>query len=651
MATARLAALAFASALLVLLTACSTQHEANTRRRHRYPHPRSRDSAAAGRGEEALPGRLAQWQPRRRVLLAARRQARKPGDARLREGRERLRRRHAGAHQGARNQGLQRDHRPPAAGRLHRAVSHERLLVLPPLRDRQGISHLRAPQGHAGRARRNPAERQRDWRRATTSSKSATSPSAPTASSWPGPKTPSAAGSTSSRSWTSPRTRSSPSRCPTWKTTSSGPATTRPSSTSRRIRRRCSGSACAAIASTAPTTPTSPRIRWSGTQKTRASTRSSTRTKDEKYLLIHTQSTVSTEVWYADAASTKLEFKMFLPRERDHEYQVEHANGRWIVRTNCQAKNFRIVEVTHGAEGDRDEVEGHRRASRRRVRRRVRRVAAISSPSRNIRAACASCASVPGTAATDVFVTADEPSYTMALDVNREFDSDKLRYTYHVHGDAAHHLRLRLQDRQARVAQARAGARRLRPGQLRHRVRLGHGARRHEGAGEHRVPQDHAARRHRAAAADRLWLVRLHVRSGVLLPAAVAARSRLRRRHRAHPRRPGDGPRLVRERQAAQQEELVHGLHRRDALARGQQVHRPEARVRDRPLGRRPAHGRHRQHGARRITAGIVTGVPFVDVVTTMLDEIHSAHHQRVRRVGQSEGEGVLRLHAVVFAV
>ena len=29
----------------------------------------------------------------------------------------------------------------------HRAVSHERLLVLPALRDRQGISHLCAPQG------------------------------------------------------------------------------------------------------------------------------------------------------------------------------------------------------------------------------------------------------------------------------------------------------------------------------------------------------------------------------------------------------------------------------------------------------------------------------------------------------------------------
>ncbi len=67
------------------------------------------------------------------------------------------------------------------------------------------------------------------------------------------------------------------------------------------------------------------------------------RTKDEKFIIIHTQSTVSTEVWYADATAKKLEFKLFLARERDHEYQVEHANGDWIVRTNWQAKNFRIV--------------------------------------------------------------------------------------------------------------------------------------------------------------------------------------------------------------------------------------------------------------------------------------------------------------------
>ena len=35
-----------------------------------------------------------------------------------------------------------------------RSVSHERLLVLPPLRDRQGVSDLRAPQGNEGSAPR-----------------------------------------------------------------------------------------------------------------------------------------------------------------------------------------------------------------------------------------------------------------------------------------------------------------------------------------------------------------------------------------------------------------------------------------------------------------------------------------------------------------
>ena len=77
------------------------------------------------------------------------------------------------------------------------------------------------------------------------------------------------------------------------------------------------------------------------------------KTKDDKYLWIGTQSTVSSEMWYADANDPKLRFKLFLPRERDHEYQAEHVDGRWIVRTNYLAKNFRIVEVRVGAEGDR----------------------------------------------------------------------------------------------------------------------------------------------------------------------------------------------------------------------------------------------------------------------------------------------------------
>ncbi|HEV7606584.1 MAG TPA: S9 family peptidase [Steroidobacteraceae bacterium] len=158
------------------------------------------------------------------------------------------------------------------------------------------------------------------------------------------------------------------------------------------------------------------------------------RTKDEKYVLIHTQSTVSSEVWYADSNDPNLEFKMFLPRERDHEYQVEHANGRWVVRTNWQAKNFRIVEVPHGAEADRTkwkDVVAHRDdafVDAYDVARDFLTIEEHSGGLRKLR--IRPWPKGNAKPAADIFVTADEPSYTMSLDTNREFDSDKLRYTY-----------------------------------------------------------------------------------------------------------------------------------------------------------------------------------------------------------------------------
>jgi oligopeptidase B len=152
------------------------------------------------------------------------------------------------------------------------------------------------------------------------------------------------------------------------------------------------------------------------------------RTKDEKYLLIHTQSTVSSEVWYADSAAKKIAFKIFLPRERDHEYQVEHAKDRWIVRTNWQAKNFRIVEVPSGAEGDRTkwkDVVAHRDDAFVDAYDVARNFLSIEEHSGGLRKL-----RIRPWKGEDIFVAADEPSYTMSLDVNREYNSDKLRYTY-----------------------------------------------------------------------------------------------------------------------------------------------------------------------------------------------------------------------------
>ena len=157
------------------------------------------------------------------------------------------------------------------------------------------------------------------------------------------------------------------------------------------------------------------------------------RTKDEKYLLIHTQSTVSSEVRYADASSAKLAFKVFLPAERDHEYQVEHANGRWLVRTNYQAKNFRIVAVKPGDEGNRakwQDVVAHRDDAFIDAFDVSRKFLTVEEHSNGLRKLRIRPWGHDNDASKDVFVTADEPSYTMSLDVNREFDNDDLRYTY-----------------------------------------------------------------------------------------------------------------------------------------------------------------------------------------------------------------------------
>ena len=76
-------------------------------------------------------------------------------------------------------------------------------------------------------------------------------------------------------------------------------------------------------------------------------------TKDERYLMITAQSTVSTELRYARADDPELLFQVFLPRERDHEYDADHLDGRWIIRSNWQAPNFRLLEARVGEEGDR----------------------------------------------------------------------------------------------------------------------------------------------------------------------------------------------------------------------------------------------------------------------------------------------------------
>ena len=152
-------------------------------------------------------------------------------------------------------------------------------------------------------------------------------------------------------------------------------------------------------------------------------------TKDERYILIFAQSTVSTEWRYADAADPDLAFRVFLPRAREHEYHIDHLAGRWIIRSNWQAPNFRLLEAKVGDEGDRanwKEFVAHRDDAFVHgfdVFKDFLAIEERSGAMRKIRIR-------PWSGDEDFFIAADEPAYTTALGQNAEIDTHIVRYEY-----------------------------------------------------------------------------------------------------------------------------------------------------------------------------------------------------------------------------
>jgi oligopeptidase B len=72
------------------------------------------------------------------------------------------------------------------------------------------------------------------------------------------------------------------------------------------------------------------------------------RSRDDRFICIVVESTVSSELRYAPAADPR-GFTVLAPRERDVEYDADHHGGRWVVRTNAPgadgtvATNFRLA--------------------------------------------------------------------------------------------------------------------------------------------------------------------------------------------------------------------------------------------------------------------------------------------------------------------
>lgn len=73
------------------------------------------------------------------------------------------------------------------------------------------------------------------------------------------------------------------------------------------------------------------------------------RTRDGHFLLLESASHTTSESRFLAADNPEGQFEVIAEREDEHEYYVDHRLGLWFIRTNDKGRNFRLVTVPVGS--------------------------------------------------------------------------------------------------------------------------------------------------------------------------------------------------------------------------------------------------------------------------------------------------------------
>lgn len=75
------------------------------------------------------------------------------------------------------------------------------------------------------------------------------------------------------------------------------------------------------------------------------------RTRDGKFIVLESASHTTSESRVLAADQPERAFALIAPREDEHEYSIDHRNGLWFIRTNDKGRNFRLVTASVSAPG------------------------------------------------------------------------------------------------------------------------------------------------------------------------------------------------------------------------------------------------------------------------------------------------------------
>jgi oligopeptidase B len=159
------------------------------------------------------------------------------------------------------------------------------------------------------------------------------------------------------------------------------------------------------------------------------------RTRDGKFIVMESASHTTSESWVLAATEPEGQFTLISPRQDEHEYSIDHRNGLWFIRTNDRGRNFRLVTAPE-ATPDREhwtERIPHREGVM------IEEVALFAG----FFVACEREGGLPRLrvwrfesaesgpeAAPASEITFPEPTYSALPHINRIFDSPTFRYAY-----------------------------------------------------------------------------------------------------------------------------------------------------------------------------------------------------------------------------
>ena len=151
-------------------------------------------------------------------------------------------------------------------------------------------------------------------------------------------------------------------------------------------------------------------------------------TKSEKYIFIISQATLSSELSYISADAPDKPFVLFQQRMKDVLYNVDHANDKFYVRTNKNAKNFKLMTTSENTTGVENWKEFIKHDNKVLIQGfdLFKDYLAINERKNGL-----TQVHIINTKNNEThFLEFDEPSYTAGVGYNPEYNTDVIRFNY-----------------------------------------------------------------------------------------------------------------------------------------------------------------------------------------------------------------------------